>query len=95
MVYFTTGVDVGLALLLAALLAKYASLKLEARTLNLLTSGALLFILAGVLEALNVLGALNLGALSTGVNLVLNTAGGIAVAVAALWSVYSLVTGRK
>lgn len=90
MAIFGAGLDVGLALLLAAVFVKYAGVKLEGRPLNLLAAGAVFFILAGVLSGVN------LGyTLPAVVDMALNIIGTIAVVIGVLWSVYLLVMSKK
>ncbi len=90
MVIFGTSIDIGLALLLIAVLAKYGGVKLDGRPLNFVSAGALAFILAGVL------GGATLGfTLPPVVNTVLNVIGAIAVVIGTLLSAYSLVMSSK
>lgn len=87
---FGAGLDLGLALLLAAVFVKYAGIKLGGRPLNLLAAGAVFFILAGVLSAVNL--GFTIPAM---VDTVLSAIGAIAVVVGALWSAYLLVMSKK
>jgi len=90
MAIFGAGIDVGLALLLAAVFVKYAGVKLNGKPLNLLTAGAVFFILAGVLSGVNI--GYEIPAL---VDMALNIIGTIAVVVGTLWSAYLLVMSKK
>ncbi|MBI3412514.1 MAG: hypothetical protein HY051_00340 [Candidatus Aenigmarchaeota archaeon] len=87
---FGTGIDLGLALLLAVVFVKYAGIKLGNRPLNLLTAGAMFFILAGVLNGANL--GFTLPAI---VDTALNTIGAIAVVLGVLWSACLLTTAKK
>lgn len=90
MAIFGASVDLGLALLLVAVAARYAGLKLDGRPLNLFAAGALVFVLAGVLSGVN------FGfTIPPVVGTVLNAVGTIAVVVGALLAVYKLVMSEK
>lgn len=90
MVLFGAGIDVGLALLLVAVFAKYGGIKLDGMPLNLLAVGGLAFILAGVLSTAGV------GfTMPTLVGTVLNVVGAIATVVGAVLAAYSLVMRGK
>jgi len=90
MAIFGAGLDVGLALLLVAVFAKYGGIKLDGMPLNLLAVGGLAFILAGVLSTAQV------GfAIPPAVGTVLNAVGAIATVVGAVLAAYSLVMRRR
>lgn len=90
MVIFGAGIDLGLVLLLSAVLVKYGGIKLASKQLNLLATGAVFFILAGVLSGVN------LGfTIPPAVDMILNIIGAIAVVIGVLWSAYSLVMSKK
>jgi len=88
MAVFGAGLDLGLALLLAAALLAYAKAKVNANALTLTTTGAVLYVLAGVLSTVTLEGA---AAVVNGVNAL----GAIASVVGLVWAAYSVARGIK
>ena len=90
MVLFGAGIDVGLALLLAAVFISYAKIKVNTKAVSLITAGAVLYILAGVLAAVNL--GFTMPAL---IDVIINIIGTIAVVIGAVWAAYSLLPLKK